>query len=168
MVRWTRGIKLSTWAMAKGHGDFPLGGHSLSAPSLCLGNQRLLMLSIAPLLRQPLGPAPAHSILWRKCVPFPPVSMEGRWLWLPSRPHPLAPTLFSSWEEEDKWHIGQPRSGELDRHWPRVSPLCSACTQVWLGYLPRSRGGLSDGTPNLQYQRRFGQFTKMSTVGAGP
>lgn len=75
---WTREIKQSSWARAKGHRDFPLRGHSLQAPSPPLDNQCLFILSIAPQLRQLLSQLLPILYCEENVFPSPLISTEGR------------------------------------------------------------------------------------------
>lgn len=69
MVRWTREIKLSIWATAKGHSNFLLlRGYSFQAPSPLSVPFKFYL---APQFRQLQNLAPGHFMLWRKCILLP-------------------------------------------------------------------------------------------------
>ena len=63
-------MKLSSWAMVKGHGGFPLKGCSLQAPSPHLDNQRLFISTIAQVATKASSCPLTADTLWRVCVPF--------------------------------------------------------------------------------------------------
>lgn len=159
MVKWTREIELSSWAMAKGHSDFLLTGYSLEAP-LPLNNQYLLNC-----IYSSSAQAAAKSSSCPFCIvknmhsPSPPLpwredNFDNLEETLPS---PLSILLYplsishkrktsdtSDNPDQESWRaIGQGWVTTLRGHL-----LCTACAPVWVGHLPRlSRGGLSEKDP---------------------